>query len=109
MAQCVLNIRYTIKPGQMETMVPLVRAVLDQCAEEADFIAAFLHQSPEHPNDIMLYEIWRGTKEAFARTQGTRPYRQEYLKNSKPGVESVRVEWDIPTMEWGTAHLLALP
>jgi hypothetical protein len=43
----------------------------------------------------------------FATTmQGSRPYRQEYMKNSKQYVERVRVEWDIPTIEWGTATLL---
>ena len=28
------------------------------------------------------------------------------MKNSKQYVERVRVEWDIPAIEWGTAKLL---
>lgn len=104
--KCVLNLRYTIKPGSIEPMMVELRKILDQCALEDDFVAAFLHQSPERPHDIMLYEIWHGTKEEFAKTQGSRPYRQEYMKHSKQYVESVRVEWDIPTIEWGTAKLL---
>ena len=104
--KCVINLRYTIKPGSMEPMMGELRKILDQCALEEDFVTAFLHQSPERPHDIMLYEIWHGTKEEFAQTQGSRPYRQEYMKKSKQYVERVRVEWDIPTIEWGAAKLL---
>ena len=75
--KCVLNLRYTIKPGSMDPMMGELRKILDHCALEDDFVAAFLHQSPERPHDIMLYEIWHGTKEEFAQTQGSRPYRQE--------------------------------
>jgi hypothetical protein len=35
-------------------MVFELRNILDQWALEEDFVAAFLHQSPERPNDIML-------------------------------------------------------
>jgi quinol monooxygenase YgiN len=104
--KCVLNLRFTIKQGFMDSMMNELRIILDQCALEEDFVAAVLHQSPDRPNDIMLYEIWHGTKEEFAKTQGQKPYRQEYMKNSKQYVESVRIEWDIPTIEWGTANLL---
>jgi quinol monooxygenase YgiN len=46
----------------MDSMMNELRIMLDQCAFEEDFVAAVRHQSPERPNEIMLYEIWRGRR-----------------------------------------------
>ena len=96
-----LYLHYVVKDGKVDEMLGHLRTILNECAKEDDFITAVLHQSPERPLELTLYELWRGTKEEFARTQGTRPYRKAYLEATLPLVESVKVTWDVPVQVWG--------
>ncbi|NID05869.1 hypothetical protein HBF26_13290 [Luteibacter jiangsuensis] len=96
-----LYLHYVVKEGKVDELLNHIRAILDACAKEDDFITAVLHRTPERPLELTLYELWRGTKESFARTQGTRAYRKEYMDASRPLVESVQVTWDNPVQIWG--------
>jgi quinol monooxygenase YgiN len=96
-----LYLHYVVKDGKVEELLGHIREILNECVKEDDFITAVLHRSPERPQELTLYELWRGTTEAFAITQGTRPYRKAYLEASRPLVESVRVVWDAPVEVWG--------
>ncbi|WP_448101727.1 putative quinol monooxygenase [Luteibacter jiangsuensis] len=98
---CSLYLHYVVKEGKVDELVSHIRTILDACAGEEDFITAVLHRTPERPLELTLYELWRGTKETFAKTQGTRPYRKAYMEASKPLVDTVKVTWDTPLQIWG--------
>jgi quinol monooxygenase YgiN len=98
---CALYLHYVVKEGKEAELLGHLEQVLDECAKEADFITAVLHRTPERPGEFTLYELWRGTREEFAVTQGVRPYRKEYLAATKPLVENVQVTWDTPIRVWG--------
>ncbi len=100
-ATCALSLHYIIKEGREAELLGHIRAILDECAKEADFITAVLHRTPDRPRELMLYELWRGTRETFSATQGTRSYRQAYLAASRPLIDSVQVSWDTPIQAWG--------
>jgi len=97
-----LSIHYKVKPGQKEALLVEVRGILDLCAREPEFIAAIVHETPERPNEFVLYELWRGTRAEFDTIQGPKPYRKAYLENAKKFLETVNVEWNSPILEWGT-------
>ena len=82
-----------------------MRIILDLCEKEPEFITAIMHIMPDRPEEVMLYELWHGTREDFARVQHPKPYRSEYMQRSKRYVEHACVEWNVPVAEWGTAML----
>ncbi|MDR6935956.1 hypothetical protein [Luteibacter sp. 3190] len=96
-----LHLHYVIKEGKVDELLGHIRDILNLCAREDDFITAILHRSPERPLELTLYELWRGTREEFAMTQGTRPYRKAYLEASRPLIDRVEVTWDTPIQIWG--------
>jgi len=55
----------------------------------------------ERPDELRLFEVWKGTTEEFARVQAPKAYRQAYLAKTKPMVISVNLEWNSVTGEWG--------
>ena len=99
---CALYLHYVVKEGKEAELLEHIERILDACAKEDDFITAVLHRTPERPREFTLYELWRGTKEEFAMTHGTRPYRKAYLAATKPLVDQVQVTWDSPIRVWGT-------
>ena len=97
-----LSLHYQVKPGQKEGLFVEIRGMLDRCAKEPEFIMGILHETPERPNQVVLYELWKGTRAEFDATQGTKPYRKAYIENTKKFLEKVDVEWNSPLLEWGT-------
>ena len=100
-----LSLKFKVKPGLKLALLSELKTILDLCAREPEFVTAILNENPNQPDELFLFEIWRGTPEDFARVQGPKPYRQAYLEHSKPLLESVNVEWLAPTQEWGTKLL----
>lgn len=100
-----LNLRYQLKPGARDAMVRELETVLGLCAQEPEFITAIIQEAPDRPEELLLFELWRGTREDFARVQGPKAYRKEYLQRSKQYVETVDAVFGEPFAEWGTALL----
>ena len=97
-----LNLKYTLKPGTRDAMLAELHTVLDLCAQEPEFITAILQETPEHPNELILFELWRGSHEDFIRVQGPKAYRRDYITRSKQYVETVEAVFSAPFQEWGT-------
>lgn len=83
-------------------MLTAIKDVLALCAQEPEFLTAFLQETPDRPNELLLFEIWRGNHDDFLRTQGPKEYRKAYIARSKQHIESVEAIFSIPTIEWGT-------
>ena len=97
-----LSLHYQVKPSQKEGLLVEIKGMLDRCAKEPEFIMGILHETPERPNQFVLYELWKGTRAEFDATQGTKPYRKAYIENTKKFLEKVGIEWNSPILEWGT-------
>jgi quinol monooxygenase YgiN len=97
-----LSLHYQVKPGQREQVLVEIKAMLDRCAKEPEFIMAIIHEVPERPNEFVFYELWKGTRAEFDAIQGPKLYRKAYLENVKNFIEKVEVEWNSPILEWGT-------
>jgi quinol monooxygenase YgiN len=97
-----LNLHYQVKPSQKEGLLVEIKSMLGRCAKEPEFIMGILHETPERPNQLVLYELWKGTRAEFDATQGMKPYRKDYIENTKRFLDKVDVEWNSPILEWGT-------
>jgi quinol monooxygenase YgiN len=100
-----LSLKFKVKPGLKLALLAELKTILDLCAREPEFITAILHENPEQPEEIFLFELWRGTREEFLRVQGPKPYRVAYLERSRPLLTHVDVAFLQPTQEWGSALL----
>src|SRR5260370_9672368 len=74
-----LSLHYDVKPGQKEEALVEMKGMLDRCAKEPEFIMAIIHETPERPNEIVFYELWKGTPPEFDSFQGPKLYRKAYL------------------------------
>jgi len=92
--KCVLLLRYKLKPGSSEQFRKLLKDVLEECAKEP------LHTYPDRPDEVMLYEVWAGTRERFQQEEMKKPYRRPFMEEQKRYVERVDVDWSIPVEEW---------
>ena len=100
-----LALKFKVKAGLKLALLGELRTILDLCAREPEFVTAILHENPEKPDEIFVYEIWQGTPAEFQRVQGPKPYRVAYLERSRPLVEHVEVAFLTPAQEWGTRLL----
>ena len=98
-----LSLRYKLKAGTKDAWLKEINTILSLCAQEPEFIAGILHESKDDPDEMMLFEIWKGTYDEFVRVQGAKAYRQSYMKNSKKFIENVDVRWGVPIDEWGSS------
>jgi quinol monooxygenase YgiN len=97
-----LSLHYHVKPGLKDKALVEMKEILDRCANETEFIMAIIHEAPERPNELIFYELWKGTRAEFDAIQGPKPYRKSYMENVKQYVDKVEVEWNGPILEWGT-------
>ena len=102
MATTSLGLYYYTKDGRRDTVLSMLKGVINLCAKEPEFINAIISESPERPNQFALQELWRGTRADFDRVQGVKPYRKAYLADVKQYLEKVEVEWNTPIAEWGS-------
>lgn len=100
-----LNLRYALKPDGRDGLLAEIETILARCAQEPEFVTAFLQSTPERPEELLLFEIWRGTRDEFLRVQGPKTYRQEYLTRSKQYVAAVDVTFSSVQREWGSVLL----
>jgi quinol monooxygenase YgiN len=99
-SRVAFTIRYKIKPGYREQLMPELKKILDLCANEPEFLLAFLQESAERPNELRIFEVWKGTKEDFERVQSPKPYRRAYLEKTKAMVANVEVEQNSVIGTW---------
>lgn len=97
-----VSVHYHLKSGQREPMLVEIKGFLNQCAKEPEFNMTIVHEAPERANELVFYELWKGTRADFDAIQGRKPYRKAYIENVKQYLEKVDIEWNAPILEWGT-------
>ena len=86
-------------------MLAELRIILDLRAQKPEFISAILQESPQRPAEILVFELWHGMWEDFARVQGPKRYRKDSIERSKLLYESVQATFSTPVAKWKTALL----
>jgi quinol monooxygenase YgiN len=98
--KCVLLLRYKLKPGVSQQFRKLLEDVLEKCTKEPAFLTYTLHTYPDRPDEVMLYEVWAGTRDRFQQEEMKKPYRGPFMEEQKLYVEHVDVDWSVPIEEW---------
>jgi quinol monooxygenase YgiN len=66
------------KPEHREELESRLLDVLDQMAQEPDFVNTYLNRSEDDPDTLVLYETWACSREHFQTYHLSRPYRRDY-------------------------------
>lgn len=70
-------IEFKVRAGQRIRFLDLLTDVLGTMAQEANYIAATLHEDPDDPKRFLLHEVWVD-HEDVVNVQIHRPYRQDW-------------------------------
>lgn len=96
----VLYIRFKTKFGKKEEFRRHRHEVIETMKEEPAFINAIIHDDPDHPGDIVIYETWHGTRESWFKNEFTKPYRAPYEKLLTELLDERVVVFLNPVDEW---------
>lgn len=91
------------KPGKKDEYLRHLEIELQEVRKDPNLIALFVHEGQDGHGRIMLYEIWRGTKERFYAEEMTKPYRAAYMKAMDELIDDVEVDWWDVASEWGSS------
>lgn len=99
--QIVLNIRFKTKPGKKEEFRTQLSSLIQVMSAEKAFINAILADDLDQPDDLVIYEIWQGTRDSWLQEEFTKPYRKDYEGTLGELIEDRSVSWLEPKEEWG--------
>lgn len=100
--QIILNIRFKVKPGKKEEFRKQLFTLADIMSNETNFVNAIIHDDMDQSEDIVIYEIWKGTQESWLQEEFPKPYRKEYEGVLSELLTDRIVSWLIPIAEWGS-------
>jgi quinol monooxygenase YgiN len=92
----VLVVRFQTKPGKKEQFLQRLNTLVEAMSAESNFVNAILHQNVDEPNEIVIYETWRGTRESWLRDEFPRPYRKPYEQVLSELIDDRSVDWLTP-------------
>lgn len=102
-SQIILNIRFKIKSGKKEAFRDNLFAMISNFKSEPNFVNAIVSDDLDHSDDLVIYEIWQGTRESWVQHELTKPYRTEYEGELTNLIDDRIVSWLEPVGEWGSA------
>lgn len=100
--QVILNIRFKVKPGKKEVFRNSLYSLVEVMSKEPSFINAIISDDIEKPNDLVIYEIWQGTKDSWLQEELPKPYRKKYEEILGDLLEERIISYLIPNGEWGS-------
>jgi len=77
MKEFAIVVSFHVKPDSLSEFLELLMPIIDAVRHEPTFINHFLHQDPEDPTRLMVYENWTDQDEFYA-VQIKRDYRKAY-------------------------------
>ncbi len=66
-------VRITTHPGQRAILEQLTNGLFSDLAGEEAFVSAVIHHAHDAPDDLIAYEIWNESKDAFMQRVQTSP------------------------------------
>lgn len=100
--QVVLNIRFKVKAGKKEAFRKSLYSLVEVMSNEPTFINAIISDDIEKPDDIVIYEIWQGTKDSWLQEELPKPYRKKYEEVLGDLLEDRIISYLTPKGEWGS-------
>ncbi|MCQ4087818.1 putative quinol monooxygenase [Saccharibacillus sp. JS10] len=104
-SQIHLYVRFKAKPGKREAFREELSSLVDIMSAEKTFISSVISDDLDQPDDVVIYEVWQGTKESWLAEELPKPYRQAYEDRLNDLVLDRKITWLEPITEWGTSNL----
>lgn len=99
----VLVVRFVPHPGKRDAFRDHLFALVEAMAGEEDFVNTIVHDDLDAANELVLYEIWRGTREEWNERQPPKAYRKAYEAGLDDLLSDRTVTWLRPVAEWGSS------
>ena len=103
-SQVVLLVRIALRPGKKSEFLERLRAVVGIMEKESSFINSTIHENVENPDEVVVYETWKGTRESWLAEEYPRPYRKPYEDSLAELVADRSVAWLRPMTTSAAPH-----
>lgn len=100
--QVQLNIRFKAKPGKKEEFRKELFSLIEEMSSEKAFISAIVSDNLDQPDELLIYETWKGTRDSWLDEEFTKPYRKNYEVRVDDLIVERSVSWLQPNREWGS-------
>lgn len=78
-------LKITTQPGQRDEVTALVRTLFDELSNEEAFVEAAISAAADEPDQIIIFERWNESRDAFLERLKTYPtYQAHNLKLQPP-------------------------
>jgi quinol monooxygenase YgiN len=92
----VLLVRFQTKPGQKARFLDRLQSLVEAMSVEDNFVDAIVHDNADRPDEVVVYETWRGTRESWMKEEFGRSYRKSYEKALSELIDNRTVDWLTP-------------
>jgi quinol monooxygenase YgiN len=73
-----LYVRFKLSPSTKQLFVQHLADLMEMMAKEPSFVSAVLNEDPDAEDELVLFEVWNGSREQWLREQPEKPYRALY-------------------------------
>jgi quinol monooxygenase YgiN len=94
--QIVLLVKISLKPGKKPEFLDRLRSVVSIMGKEPSFISSTIHENVDNPDEVVVYETWKGTRESWLAEEYPRPYRKPYEDGLPDLNQDPSVAWLTP-------------
>jgi quinol monooxygenase YgiN len=102
--QIVLLVKIVLKPGKRPEFLEALQTVVTVMAKEPSFVGATVLDNVENPDEIVVYETWKGTRDSWIAEEYPRPYRKPYEDALTNLIENRTVSWLMPIARAGASE-----
>jgi len=100
--QIVLIVRFIPKLGKYAAFRDHLFELIEKMSQEPDFVNTIVHDDLENSDQLVLYEIWSGSRERWLREQPPKAYRADYEADLPELLDRRDISWLTPIREWGS-------
>jgi quinol monooxygenase YgiN len=98
--QIVLIVRFYVNAASKPLFQEKLKEVFEHIRHEHTFVNASLQEDIEHPEQLLVYELWQETRESFLKNQMTKSYRSAF-ERAILNLKVVRTpQWLKPLATW---------
>lgn len=97
-----LVVRFYPKEGQKQEFKNALFDLVDTMSKESTFVNAIVHEDLAEPGVLVIYEIWRETRESFLENQYLKGYRVPFEALVNEALHGRQIEWLVPEKERGS-------
>jgi len=76
--QIVLIVRLRVEKNARNVIRDSLIELFGRIRDEDNFVSAILHEDLEDAEQLLVYEVWRETRESFVANQLSKAYRAKY-------------------------------